>query len=90
MRVIVFGLMLGGGLCLHTTLASADSAADMAACTARQPELIKQTAEFKGDPQIKRLIEADLTRAKKEQAEGDGDECVEALDHAAKLLAGDI
>ena len=70
--------------------AHADSASDMAACIARQPELAQKAGAFQGDPQIKRLIEADLRRAQKEQVEGDGDECVEALDHAAKLLAGEL
>jgi cellobiose-specific phosphotransferase system component IIA len=36
---------------------------------------------------MKRLILADLRRALKEAAEGDADECMEALDHAAQLLA---
>ncbi len=59
-----------------------------AACTTRHAELTKQAAGFNGDTMTKRLIEADLKRALKEQAEGDGDECLEALDHATKLLAG--
>ena len=37
---------------------------------------------------MKRLIEADLSRARKEEAEGDADECIEAMDHANKLIAG--
>lgn len=90
MQITVFSLILGGGLLLGENVAWADPATDMAACTARQPDLIKQAADFKGDAQIKRLIDADLKRAQREQVEGDGDECLEALDHAAKLLAGDI
>ena len=61
----------------------------MRECKARQPELAQKAEAFKGDEKMKRLIEADLRRASREETEGDGDECVEALDHAAKLLAGD-
>jgi hypothetical protein len=61
---------------------------DMETCVKRRAELLKQAAAYAGDPRTKRLIEADLKRAYREQAEGDGDECLEALDHAAKLLAG--
>ncbi len=60
---------------------------DDAQCTARYAELVNRAAGYSEDAQIKRLIEADLQRAKKEQAEGDADECIEALDHAAQLLA---
>ena len=66
-------------------------AADEAAtCTARHAEITKQAAAFNGEARIKRLIDADLKRALREQAEGDSDECIEALDHATKLLAGDM
>ena len=82
MRPIILTLLL---LPLTAGAAWADDAAD---CTRRQVELAKQAAAFQGDTQIKRLIDADLQRARREQAEGDNDECVEALDHAAKLLAG--
>ncbi len=63
---------------------------EAATCTARHAEIAKQAATFNGDARIKRLIDADLKRALKEQAEGDNDECIEALDHATKLLAGDM
>lgn len=63
---------------------------DEAACTARHAEIAKQAATFHGDARIKRLIDADLKRALREQAEGDSGECIEALDHATKLLAGDM
>jgi hypothetical protein len=69
--------------------AAADKGGDFAACTRRQQEIGQQAAAFKGEPTIRRLIEADLRRAKKEEAEGDADECLEALDHAAKLLRGE-
>lgn len=82
MRTFILTLLL---LPLIAGVALADDAAD---CTRRQVELAKQAAAFQGDAQIKRLIDADLQRARKEQAEGDDNECVEALDHAAKLLAG--
>jgi len=69
-------------------LPAATPADDAAICTIRHAELTKQASGFSGDARIKRLIDADLKRAMKEQAEGDGNECIEALDHAAKLLAG--
>lgn len=75
-------------LLLFSVPAVASPAQDLATCSTRHAELSKQAAAFNGDAQIKRLIDADLRRALKEQAEGDGDECIEALDHATKLLAG--
>ncbi len=63
---------------------------EAATCAARHAELAKQAATFNGDTRIKRLIDVDLKRALREQAEGDGDECIEALDHATKLFAGDM
>ncbi len=75
-------------LLLLTVPAAASPAQDLATCSSRHAELSKQAAAFNGAAQIKRLIDADLKRALKEQAEGDGDECIEALDHATKLLAG--
>lgn len=85
MRLIASLLMLLG---LAAGAARADD--DLAACATRQAELAKKAASYAGDALTKRLIEADLKRARKEQAEGDGDECLEALDHAARLLAGDF
>lgn len=70
--------------------ALAAPADDPAACTARHAEVAKQATTFNGDARVKRLIDADLKRALREQAEGDSDECIEALDHATKLLAGDM
>ena len=81
MRFLVLSLSL-------LALPAAAPADDAATCTTRHAELTKQAASFNGDARIKRLIDADLKRALKEQAEGDGDECIEALDHATKLLAG--
>jgi len=68
--------------------AARDSGGDFDTCTKGQIEVAKKASEYEGDDRIKRLIEADLTRAKKEEAEGDADECLEALDHANKLIAG--
>jgi len=82
MRPLVLSLLL------FTVPAAASPAEDLATCSTRQAELSRQAATFNGDGQIKRLIDANLKRALKEQAEGDGDECIEALDHATKLLAG--
>ena len=76
------------GLSLLAFPAAATPAEDAATCITRHAELTKQAAGFNGDTRIKRLIDADLKRAMKELAEGDGDECIEALDHATKLLAG--
>ena len=81
MRFFVLSLSL-------LVLSAAAPAENAATCTTRHAELTRQAAGFNGDTRIKRLIDADLKRAMKEQAEGDGDECLEALDHATKLLAG--
>ena len=81
MRVVTLGLLMLAAPALATP------AEDMAACTTRHAELTTQAATYQGDAQFKRLIDADLKRALREQVEGDGDECLEALDHAAKLLA---
>lgn len=83
MRLIALSLLLA-------TSALAAPSDEAATCTARHAELVKRAATFNGDARIKRLIDADLKRALREQAEGDGDECIEALDHATKLLAGDM
>ena len=61
---------------------------DVAACSARGVALGKRAEAFTGDARMKRLINADLKRARQEAAEGDADECTEALDHATKLLTG--
>jgi len=67
---------------------AAGKGGDYDACTTGQVEVAKQAATFQGEDRIKQLIDADLTRAQKELDEGDADECVEALDHARKLIAG--
>jgi hypothetical protein len=61
---------------------------DVATCSARGVLLSQQANNFNGDAKTKRLVDADLKRARQEAAEGDVDECTEALDHATKLLAG--
>lgn len=38
------------------------------------------------DAKVKRLVQYDVTRAKKEAAEADAMECQEAIDHADKLM----
>lgn len=74
---------------LPLPLASALSADDgLDACTKGQADVARQAAGFHGEDRIKQLIDADLTRAQKEFDEGDADECLEALDHARKLIAG--
>jgi hypothetical protein len=74
-------------LALLPLQAFAAAAIDTGACDARRAELTQKTAAFTGDAMMKRLIQADLRRASREAAEGDADECMEALDHAAQLLA---
>lgn len=83
MRILILILILLFGSDLPSW------ADDVTACGARAVVLSQQAQNFSGDAMIKRLIDADLQRARKEAAEGDVDECTEALDHAAKLLAGD-
>jgi hypothetical protein len=68
--------------------AAKDKGGDFDACLKGQIEVTNKASDFHGEARMKRLIEADITRAKKEEAEGDADECLEALDHANKLLAG--
>ena len=84
MRVLLISL------CLAMTIGTAGAAETAAACQARHDELSAKVADFKGEPMMKRLIQADLDRANRELIEGDAEECSEALDHAAKLLAGDV
>jgi hypothetical protein len=61
---------------------------DFDACMKGQDEVARLAKDFRGEDRIRRLINADLTRAKKEEAEGDADECLEALEHARKLING--
>ncbi|WP_428491050.1 hypothetical protein [Rhodopila sp.] len=82
MRLIAMTLLLLFVTALPTW---ADS---LAACSARGAQLGQRAKKFSGDAMMKRLIDADLKRANKEAAEGDADECTEALDHATKLLDG--
>ena len=70
--------------------AAADNAEDLKSCHVRQIELQAKVRDFKGEERMRRLIEADLRRASREESEGDGDECLEALDHATKLLNGEV
>lgn len=68
----------------------AHAADDVKQCQARQLEIAKRVDAYTGDPMLKKLIEADLRRATRELIEGDADECMEALDHATKILNGDV
>lgn len=83
MRILALSLVI------LTIAACPGSAEDLAACLARDAALSRQAQNFVGDARIKRLIDADLKRAKQEAAEGDADECLEAVDHARKLMAGE-
>jgi hypothetical protein len=72
-----------------TTWTGAALAADpVATCQARQADVSSKVDQFSGDPMLKRVMQADLVRARRELIEGDADECMEALDHATKLLSG--
>ncbi len=75
-------------LAIVTGAAAKDRGGDFDACRKGQAEVAKKAADYHGDDRIARLIQADLVRAKKEEAEGDADECIEALDHANKLISG--
>lgn len=82
MRILALSLVLLSAAALPAL------AEDLAACLARDAALSRQAQNFPGEARMKRLIDADLKRAKQEAAEGDADECTEALDHATKLLGG--
>ncbi len=69
---------------------AAHAADDVATCKSRQAELSPQVQAYQGDPMMKRIMQADLERATRELIEGDADECMEALDHATKLLSGKV
>ena len=78
-------------LTIVVALASTAQAADdkNAACTKGQRDIAERAKTFHGDDIIAKLIAADIERARREQAEGDPDECLEALEHAGKLLKGE-
>ncbi|HQT80401.1 MAG TPA: hypothetical protein PLD10_25460 [Rhodopila sp.] len=71
-----------------TTVHAADAKTD--ACTEGQQNIATRVKTFHGEHRIAQLIEGDLERASQEQAEGDTDECLEALVHADKLLRGEF
>ena len=72
-----------------SSFAAVNTGGDFAACEKGQVDVAAKATDFHGEEMIKRLILADLDRAKREQYEGDADKCLEALDHARKLIAGD-
>lgn len=67
---------------------AACAAVQAADCQARQADVSAKVEQYAGDPMLKRIMRADLVRAQRELLEGDSDECMEALDHATKLLSG--
>jgi hypothetical protein len=85
----ILALIIGLAPLTATAATSAAVANDDAACSARLSDTAAKAKSFQGEDLIKQLIFADLRRATKEQAEGDADECLEALDHAGKLLRGE-
>lgn len=76
------------GLLPLAAAAAKDKGGDFDACQKGQVEVAAKAASYQGNDKIRRLIQADLTRAGREEGEGDADECLEALDHARKLIAG--
>ena len=84
----MYRLMLIMLLLPFAAAAEKDKGSDYEACEKGRVEVAKKASEFNGNERIKRLINADIVRAGKEQAEGDPDECLEALDHATKLING--
>ncbi|MGD0105925.1 MAG: hypothetical protein ABSC06_18070 [Rhodopila sp.] len=68
--------------------AGKDNTGSLDACNRGRAEAARKASDYQGEERMKRLIQADLTRAANEEAEGDVDECLEALDHANKLIAG--
>lgn len=84
LRVIAASALI---LVLSTGARAAD---EVKQCQARQVEIAKKADAYTGDPMLKQLIEADLRRATRELIEGDPEECNEALDHATKILNGDV
>ncbi len=74
----------------HAAPPTAGEVEQAKACQTRQIELTKQADQYSGEPMMKRIIQADLQRATRELIEGDADECMEALDHATKLLSGQM
>ena len=81
-------LVLVLGVLVSTGALAAGAGGDLNSCAKGRVEVARQAADFHGEDRIKQLINADLTRAQKELNEGDADECIEALDHARKLIAG--
>lgn len=78
------------GLIVLALGSTAHAADDVKQCQARQIDVAKKADTYTGDAMLKKLIEADLQRATRELIEGDADECMEALDHATKILNGEV
>ena len=72
----MFGVLLGAWLI------AAPAARD---CKGRVEQL-RPRGEAIPDARIRELFQFDLKRAQQELAEGDEDECAEAVGHAAQLL----
>ena len=74
------------GLAVAAMLVFGVAAPAWADCNADIQRMQSQVAKV-GDPKVKRLVEYDIKRAKKEATEADPMECQEAVDHADKLMA---
>ncbi len=71
------------GAAVAVVLAAGVARAD---CTSDITRL-KASSQTVANPQVRKLVEFDITRALKEAGEADDDECKEAIDHADKLMA---
>ncbi len=71
---------------LAAALALAATSPAWADCNADIQRMQSQVAKV-SDAKVKRLVEYDIKRAKKEANEADPMECQEAVDHADKLMA---
>ncbi len=64
-----------------TSAMAKDQGSDLDACRKGRVEVARKAADYRGENRIRRLIEADLTRAGKEQAEGDAEPGFAVLRH---------
>lgn len=76
----LLALALFASALLAASAARADCQSDIKALAPRTEKV--------ADTRTKQLVSFDLQRARRELAEGDEDECQEAVDHARSLLGG--
>ena len=73
------------GLVAATLALLATASARAAECDAEIQRVQSQATKVT-DAKVQRLVQYDITRAKREAGEADAVECQEAIDHADKLL----